>query len=86
MNNSTAKRLRAFAIARHKAYLMKDRLNQSRAASVANILRVCDHFQNAMQDGWVKQIKSDILTLLPSEEGKFKNQRAEILNLLNTHT
>lgn len=84
--NVTAKRLTAFAKSRYKAYSFKNKLDEGRAESVAKILRVCDHFQNAMQNGWVNQIKPDILAILPSEEGKFKNQRADILNLLNTHT
>lgn len=86
MANQISKKLRAFALARHKAYVINDRLNQPRAKAIAKILRVCDHFQNAMQDGWISQIKNDLLAILPSEEGKFRNQRADILNILNTHT
>ncbi len=74
--------LRAYAIARHKAYVMKDRLDQRRAQAIAKILKVADHFRDAKATGWIHQIKSEILAILPSEEGRFSKQRAEILELI----
>lgn len=75
--------LRKYAIARHKAYVIKDKLDMKRAKAVIKIIRVCDHFKNAKATGWISQIKSEVLSILPSEDSKFGSQRKEIITLLN---
>lgn len=82
MDNQVAKRLRSYATARHKAYVVKDCLTQTRAKAIAKILKVSDHFREAKANGWIGQIKTDILAILPREDGKFKDMRAEILDLI----
>ena len=82
MGNQVAQKLRSYAIARHKAYVIKDRLDTKRAAAVAKIIRVADHFKEAKQNGWIGQIRAEVLAILPSEEGKFRELRKEIINLL----
>lgn len=81
-----AKILRNYALGRHKAYVVKNCLDQRRAQAIVKIMKVCDHFKNAKATGWINQIKTEILAILPSEESKFKDQRADIIHLLNTHT
>lgn len=85
MANQVAQKLRSYAIARHKAYVIKDRLDTKRAAAVAKIIRVADHFKEAKQNGWIGQIRAEVLAILPREEGKFKELRREIINLLHSH-
>ena len=75
--------LRKYAIARHKAYVIKDKLDMKRAKAVIKIIRVCDHFKNAKATGWISQIKNEILAILPAEDSKYGNQRQEIIFLLN---
>lgn len=77
-----AKILRAFALSRHRAYVLKDRLTQRRAQAVTKILRVCDHFKDAKATGWISQIRVQLLEILPSEDSKFKSMREDILNIL----
>jgi hypothetical protein len=77
-----AKTLRSYAIARHKAYVIMDRLDDKRVKAITKILKVTDHFREAKATGWIHQIKSEVLAILPSEEGRFSKQRAEILDLL----
>ena len=45
MGNPIAKKLKSYAIARHHAYVSKDRLDQPKAQAVTHIIRVCDHFK-----------------------------------------
>lgn len=82
MGNPIAKKLKSYAIARHHAYVSKDRLDQPKAQAVAHIIRVCDHFKEAKQNGWINQIREDVLKILPSEEGKFQDLRTEILSIM----
>jgi hypothetical protein len=82
MGNPIAKKLRSYAIARHHAYVAKDRLDQAKAQAVSHIIRVCDHFKEAKQNGWINQIREDVLKILPSEEGKFRDMRIEILSIM----
>lgn len=82
MANQFAQKLRSYAIARHKAYVIKDRLDTKRAAAVAKIIRVADHFKEAKQNGWIGQIRAEVLAILPSEEGKFRDLRKEILEVI----
>jgi len=78
-----AAKIKAFATGRQKAYLHKDRMNQERARSITHILKVADHFRDSEKTGWIHQIKEDILSILPSEEGRFKKQRASMLELIS---
>ena len=82
MANQVAQKLRAYAVARHKAYVIKDRLDTKRAAAVSKIIRVADHFREAKQNGWIGQIRAEVLAILPSAEGKFRELRKEILEVI----
>lgn len=84
MDNKSAKRLKKYATQRQRCYVIKKCMTESRAKAISRIIQVTDHFSNAKVDGWISQIKNEILAILPSEEGKFKNMRQEILNILNT--
>ena len=80
--NLIARKLRGYALARHKAYLIKERLTTKRAQAIAKIIRVADHFKEAKENGWVGQIRVEVLAILPSAEGKYKEMRADILELI----
>jgi len=85
MVNALSKQIRAFAIQRHMEYLHADDLSVSRVNAIVKILDKCQEYQYAQLNGWITQIKSSILAILPDEDGKFNLVRKQILDMLKTY-
>jgi hypothetical protein len=78
--------LRSFAKQRERAYRMHNCFNQKRAQAIAKIKKLSDYWAGLppeKQLNIVRQCKSELLTVLPSAESRFKNQREQILELIN---
>lgn len=77
-----AKILISYAKNRKKAYKAYGQLDHAKEKAVSEILRVCQYFLKTDRKGWTKQIRSEILELLPDEENDAHKWREKILTIL----
>ncbi|AWW31879.1 hypothetical protein DN752_18025 [Echinicola strongylocentroti] len=78
--------LKKFANAREKAYQAVGKMNGKRAKAITKIKLIAGHYareSDMVQLRAVNQVQGYIMELLPTAESNFKNQRAEMLNLID---
>lgn len=78
--------LKSFARQREKAYRMHNCLNQRRAKAISKIKTLSDYWNNLpaeKQLNIARQLKEEVLALLPSSESRFSKQREQLLELIN---
>jgi len=77
--------IKSFAMHRQKALESKSRLDVSRAKAIARIKQLADYWNKLPTDkqrNIVKQLKGEILLILPSANSRFTKEREKILQLL----
>ena len=77
-----ARLLISYAKNRKSAYKAYGLLDATKEKAVAKILEVCPFFMKSHKSGWVKQIRDEIIELLPDEESKDSHWREKILTIL----
>lgn len=77
--------LQRYATQREKAYRAHGYLNTKRARAISRIKQLCGYWKQLpteKQRNIARQLKTEVLAILPETDSRFRKQREQILNLI----
>jgi hypothetical protein len=75
----------SFASQREKAYRFTGQLTSTRATAVSRIKTLAEYWKGKNEVCALRDSESEIRAILPNAYSRYKNQRNQILTLLNTY-